>query len=165
MNTLKHIQAGHSPNIERKTPRYIFEGLQTTFDLDPCSGKEHCPAKEFCHKSYVLPQDGLLLPWSGRVWLNPPFARNVVGAWVAKAKQHNNAIVLVTSYFTSRWFQDNPPDGLLLLAKRPRYEGIVPKDKSTIEGRYASMLMSYGGECTEILSQAKLEGHFYTLGS
>jgi hypothetical protein len=157
----KHLSSGHSPNVNRYTPSDIFEGLGTKFDLDPCAPREDCPSKHWCANHITLPDDGLELPWSGKVWLNPPFSRGIVGQWTSKLKRHDNGIALVTTYFTSAWFQENAPDGLFLLAKRPRFEGIVAKDKSTIEGRYPSMLMSYGEECTEILQRAKLEGKFY----
>jgi hypothetical protein len=152
--------SGHSPNIERYTPREIFIGLNCLFSLDPCAPLEYCPSHDYCGERYILPQNGLELPWEGRVWLNPPFHRNEVKKWISKLAQHGDGIALVTSYFTSSWFQENPPDGLFLLADRPRY--IVPKkDSSTVTGRYPSMLMSYGADCTEILKYAKLKGHFY----
>lgn len=158
---MNHKAAGHSPNIKRNTPRLIFEGLNTKFDLDPCTPKEYCPAHDYCKRGYSLPeQDGLKLPWEGLVWLNPPFARGMIKPWIEKAKKHNNTICLVTSYFTSSWFHENPPDGVFLLAFRPKYE--VPKnDISTVEGLYASILMSYGIEATEILANATLEGTCY----
>lgn len=153
--------AGHSPNVHRYTPSYIFEGIGVKFDLDPCAPSQGCPSKEWCLNYFTLPQDGLELKWSGKVWLNPPFSRGIVGQWIGKLKRHDNGIALVTTYFTSRWFQENAPDGLFLLAKRPRFEGIVAKDKSTIEGRYPSMLCAYGTECVEILKNCSLQGHFY----
>ena len=160
---LKKLSAGHSPNIERYTPLEIFTELNTTFDLDVCAPppRIHCPSKEFCNEFFYKDGgDALEKEWFGRVWMNPPFERGEVGKWVKKLSDHGNGIAMVTSYFTSAWFQDNPPDGVLLLADRPRY--IVPKtDGSTVTERYPSMLMSYGKECCDILAHTNLKGHYY----
>jgi hypothetical protein len=59
---------------ERVTPRWIFEALGETFDLDPASpvdGGDVVPAAT----KYTRRDDGLVLPWSGFVWCNPPFSR------------------------------------------------------------------------------------------
>ena len=68
--------AEHEPCIgatdDWYTPRDIFDALGLTFDLDPCSpGPAHwVPAR----KIYTKEDDGLVQPWSGTVFMNPPFA-------------------------------------------------------------------------------------------
>lgn len=55
------------------------------------------------------PQDGLDQPWTGRVWCNPPYGRNV-GQWVKKA--HDTAsgggfvVMLLPARTDTRWFHD-----------------------------------------------------------
>ena len=39
------------------------------FDLDPCAA----PGWPTADEHYILPTDGLREPWTGRVWLNPPY--------------------------------------------------------------------------------------------
>jgi hypothetical protein len=53
------------------TPPEIFEALDLTFDLDPCSpGPSHwVPAR----KIYTVEDDGLAQPWEGLTFVNPPF--------------------------------------------------------------------------------------------
>lgn len=54
------------------TPPHIVEALGT-FDLDPCGA----PGHHLAGTTYQIDdgQDGLSLPWFGRVWLNPPYGR------------------------------------------------------------------------------------------
>jgi hypothetical protein len=53
------------------TPRFILDAIEP-FDLDPCAAPD--PGRRTAGTHYVLPQqDGLRLPWFGRVWLNPPY--------------------------------------------------------------------------------------------
>lgn len=55
------------------TPPYIVKALGT-FDLDPCAAPAPRPW-EFAPNNYDITQgqDGTVLPWSGRVWCNPPY--------------------------------------------------------------------------------------------
>jgi hypothetical protein len=66
-------QAPVGATVEWYTPPEVFERLGLTFDLDPCApaiGAEWIPAA----KRYAIEagDNGLWLPWIGRVWLNPP---------------------------------------------------------------------------------------------
>src|SRR4051794_31827362 len=52
-------------------------------DLDPAS----CPEAQGTVRAariYTAEDDGLVLPWFGRVFVNPPYARGAVDAFVAK---------------------------------------------------------------------------------
>jgi hypothetical protein len=58
---------------ERFTPRWIFDALGETFDLDPASPVEletFVPAA----RRYTREDDGLSQEWGGFVWCNPPFS-------------------------------------------------------------------------------------------
>jgi hypothetical protein len=58
---------------ERYTPRWIFEALGETFDMDPASpplGISQVPTTAVWTKD----DDGLTQPWHGFVWCNPPFS-------------------------------------------------------------------------------------------
>jgi hypothetical protein len=55
------------------TPEWVFDGLGITFDLDvaaPADGVPWLPAREH----YSVADDGLLQPWHGVVWCNPPYS-------------------------------------------------------------------------------------------
>jgi len=68
------------------TPSWIFEGMDFTFDIDvasPDGGLEWLPARKF----YTVADDGLLMPWEGYVWCNPPYSAPT--AWCRKWATHD----------------------------------------------------------------------------
>lgn len=82
------------------TPRWIFDALQITFDIDvasPPGGPPFTP----CHKYFSQLDDGLIQPWEGTVFLNPPFSDTT--PWVTKWLDHANGVILVPMS-KSRWF-------------------------------------------------------------
>lgn len=74
-------------------------------DTDPCSNERsivHAPLR------YQLPQDGLSLPWLGRVYCNPPYSDP--GPWVEKCMAHAQAsgdgvIACVIADPSTRWWR------------------------------------------------------------
>ena len=71
---------------EWATPRDLFEQLDAEFHftLDAASTDENA----LCEKHYTIDDDGLKQEWTGSVWLNPPYGREI-GAWMQKAAQSN----------------------------------------------------------------------------
>jgi len=63
------------------------------FDLDPCAAPPPRPW-DTADAHYSLEDNGLVLPWYGRVWMNPPYGR-CVGEWLVRMAEHNNGLALV----------------------------------------------------------------------
>lgn len=88
------------------TPPEMFTALGIPqFDLDPCSpGIGHwVPAKHI----YTKEDDGLVQPWFGTVFVNPPFGgRRSHVPWVLKFLKHANGICLVRAYTSADWFHE-----------------------------------------------------------
>ena len=73
------------------TPRHVLDALGS-FDLDPCAA----PVESgwlTADKHYRLPDDGMRLPWQGRVWCNPPYLN--VWAWLARLADHGSGTALI----------------------------------------------------------------------
>jgi len=82
------------------TPRWIFDALQLTFDIDvasPPNGPPNTPCREY----FTQLQNGLIQPWYGSVYLNPPFTD--ITPWVNKWLSHGNGVLLVP-FSKSKWF-------------------------------------------------------------
>lgn len=91
----------YKPNNDYYTPKWMFEKLALTFDLDvaaPEGGLPWIPAK----KSYSIKDDGLKQPWEGLVWMNCPYSQCV--PWVEKFMQHGNGIALLPTS-KAAWFK------------------------------------------------------------
>ena len=73
------------------TPPEIV-GALGHFDLDPCAAPDPRPWPT-ATVHVVPPTDGLLIPWVGRVWLNPPYG-DKLGAWLDKMGRHGCGIAL-----------------------------------------------------------------------
>jgi hypothetical protein len=74
------------------TPAWVFEGLGVTFDLDVASpehGLPWLPAKAY----YTAAEDGLLQPWHGLVWCNPPYSDP--GPWCHRWAKHSDGCLLI----------------------------------------------------------------------
>ncbi len=66
------------------TPPHIIQALGK-FDLDPCA-----PIKrpwEMAAEHYTIEDNGLMKPWNGRVWLNPPYGRETF-RWLSRLAEH-----------------------------------------------------------------------------
>jgi len=82
------------------TPRWIIDALGP-FDLDPAAADPRpwdCATTNWA--SHGLDRD-----WSGFVFLNPPFDRYVVGAWIARLAQHGRGICLTHARTEAGWFE------------------------------------------------------------
>ena len=82
------------------TPLSIVHALGA-FDLDPCGAPGHPTAA-----TIYTPEadgDGLVMPWHGRVWLNPPYGSQS-GAWLNKLADHGNGTALVFARTETRMF-------------------------------------------------------------
>jgi phage N-6-adenine-methyltransferase len=97
-----------SRSVEWTTPQAFFEVLdrQFHFTLDPCATSANAKCKRYFTKAH----DGLAQPWTGRVFMNPPYGRGI-GKWVKKAyeeSQHNAELVvcLLPARTDTRWWHD-----------------------------------------------------------
>jgi hypothetical protein len=79
------------------------------FDLDPCSSQT---ANEIIRATafFTADEDGLSRPWSGRLWMNPPYTNAAMNAFAAKLLGHYEqgdvtaAIMLTNNASDTGWF-------------------------------------------------------------
>lgn len=66
------------------------------------------------------------------VCLNPPYNRWGISRWIFKLSKHGRGEALVDTRIDTAWFQDYPPDELLLLCGRVRF--VEGKGSRTVFG-------------------------------
>lgn len=90
-----------------ETPQPFFDELdrEFQFNLDACA----LPENAKCSNYYTPEQDGLVQPWYGTVWCNPPYGRSV-WQWVDKAQREvtvggaETVVMLLPSRTDTIWF-------------------------------------------------------------
>jgi len=101
------------------TPPHIIKAIGP-FDLDPCAAPDPRPWPT-ADVHYTLPhQDGLALPWFGRVFCNPPYGPHAE-TWLAKLARHARGTALIFARTETDAFHEQVwrrADGLLFLHGR-----------------------------------------------
>src|SRR5262249_28447663 len=94
------------------------------FTLDACAQAHNAK----CVRYYSPIDDGLAQPWSGKVWMNPPYGRTI-GQWMRKAweasQQGATVVCLVPARVDTRSWHDYAKRGtVLFLRGRLKFGGI-----------------------------------------
>lgn len=98
-----------SDRTDWETPRDIFDRLDAFwhFDLDAAASDDNA----LCTDYFTVKDDGLAQSWAGRrVWLNPPYGRNVA-EWIRKAYEETRdgrtvVVALIPARTDTRWYHD-----------------------------------------------------------
>jgi DNA N-6-adenine-methyltransferase (Dam) len=139
------------------TPPHVFAALGCEFDLDVASpGQEltpWIPAKRFmtCH--------GLTAPWSGFVWMNPPFGpRNGTVPWLERFFAHGNGIALVPDRTSAPWWQLYAPRAELVLFVSPKIKFIDANGAPGSSPAQGTSLLAVGQQGCAALQRAATNG-------
>ena len=140
------------------SPRYIFDAMGVTFDLDvaaPRLGPRHVPAESWLCDT----MSGLSHDWYGFVWMNPPFGgRNGLVPWLGRFFAHRNGIALTPDRTSAPWWQDanRQADATLFIAGKVKFEkpdGSVGKSPGT-----GTTLFAAGDRAVEAFLRAEANG-------
>lgn len=149
------------------TPPEIVRELGP-FDLDPCAscsqahyegGSQGIGATRYCKCD-----DGLSKPWTGFVWMNPPYGMGI-GRWMARMARHGRGIALVFARTETAWFQEyvlRKADGVFFVAGRIRFyrpDGTAGK----YTGGAPSCFVAYGGSAAKRLRHFQMKGEYVSL--
>lgn len=102
--------ANNSGNNEWYTPAEFIEAavdVMGCIDLDPASNPIANKVVK-ADKYYTAEDNGLDKTWSGNVWLNPPYASDLIGKFadklISERENYKQAIVLVNNATETEWF-------------------------------------------------------------
>jgi phage N-6-adenine-methyltransferase len=108
--------ANSSAHHNWHTPPELLDALYArglAFDLDPCSptkDRRRAPVKAKAH--YVEDDDALGMVWHGRVFVNPPYGRDIV-RWIEKAQRSvierdaTFVLALVPARTETKWWHEH----------------------------------------------------------
>lgn len=136
------VEQAETTSDDYLTPRWVFDTLGLTFDLDVAAPpwETHVPAA----RKFTKADDGLNQRWEGRVWMNPPYSQATV--WADRFIAHRHGIALMpwakSAWCIRMW---NTADGIALPPIRFDFEG------GPI--RFMTLFAAFGDECVEALGQ------------
>lgn len=136
-------QAHESENIWF-TPKPMIEALGP-FDLDPCtvSFRPFHTAKK--HFEFDLGDNGLELPWSGDVWLNPPYGKQIM-PFIDKFISHKRGIMLIFARMGSEGVQKLIREGAYIFCLRKRLYFIQKHGLKSTNAGTDSILVFFDGK-------------------
>lgn len=144
------------------TPRWLLDTLGR-FDLDPC-----CPVGmpwSTADRHFTPLDNGLILRWDGRVWLNPPYGR-ALSAWLARMVAHGRGTALMFARTeTAAFFEYVWGAGSAALFVRGRLKFCDVAGTPANNAGAPSVLVAYGQDDAEILHDADIEGQFVEISS
>ena len=126
-------------SVEWYTPPELFDGLGLTFDLDPASPNPPVPWVPAPRHYW---ENGHLLPWDGRVWLNPPYGPAAV-PFIERMIAHKWGLLLIPARTETRIFQRAAKAADQIVFLRDRLHFVRPDGRQS-RASFASVLMTFG---------------------
>jgi len=98
MNNTTNIHFSSKTDLHA-TPQDFFDNLhrEFNFNLDVCATKDNAK----CATYFTKDDDGLAQIWTGNVWMNPPYGREIK-RWMKKANDSAKAGALVVCLVPAR---------------------------------------------------------------
>ena len=121
-----HVSHNSGEN-EWYTPPFIIEAARQAMggiDLDPASSAKAQEAVK-AGTCFTIDDDGLSKPWDGRIWLNPPYSKDLVSRFVDKLiyEAPEQACILVNNATETAWGQSllKDADAVCFISSRLKY--------------------------------------------
>jgi hypothetical protein len=166
--TRKGIGGHHSARARTDvwlTPPDIINALggPLSFDLDPCAAvNQPWPTAQ---QHFTVHDNGLLKPWTGRIWLNPPYSVNLIRRFLGRMAQHGNGISFIFARTETAHFQDfiwPVCDAVLFIDGRMNFH--LPDGRRAEKNAGApSILCAYGVDNADALAGSGIQGAFVPL--
>lgn len=142
------------------TPIKIIKSLGE-FDLDPCSPINR--PWDTAKNHFTVEDDGLLLPWEGRVWLNPPYSQ--LKSWLNKLCLHGDGIAMVLGRTDTNAFHDYVfphANSIFFFKGRITFYNVTGKLAKSNVGA-SSVLIAYNEYNSDKIEMSGLKGFHFPL--
>ena len=156
---------GHQSHVMGKdewlTPPEIIAALGP-FDLDPSSPIKRPWATAEHH--YTVIDNGLMQPWHGRVWCNPPYGAEAA-KWLERLAAHGRGTALIFARTETKMFVDHvwkKATALLFIYGRLHFHH-VDGTRAAANGGAPSVLIAYGEDDASRLKSCGLLGFFFPI--
>lgn len=166
----KGIGGHHSAksiSSEWATPPHVIEALggAGTFAVDPCAMVDQ--PWPCARQSFNRLDNGLGRRWTGNVYMNPPYSNVIIRSWLSRLVEHGNGIALIFARTeTDNFFEYVWTEATAVLFLRGRlffhYENGARAEHNS---GGPSVLIAYGDQEAERLSNCKLPGYFAYLAN
>lgn len=131
--SVPHVSHNSGENEWYTPPEYLeaARAVLGEIELDPASSKD-ANKRVQATKFYTRETDGLAKEWKGRVWMNPPYASDLIGKFTTKLTQHyikddiSEAVVLVNNATETTWFQEMANHATAIVLITPRIKFLSP---------------------------------------
>lgn len=151
--------------VEWLTPPEIIGALggADSFDLDPATPdvQPYPTAKA----RYTRADNGLMMPWFGRIWLNPPYTASEIGKWMGRLAGHGRGTALIFARTeTDAFFRYVWESAHALLFLRGRLNFHYPDGtRAKANSGAPTVLCAYGSDDADILAMCGIDGQFVPL--
>ena len=135
------------------TPPDLFEHYDRLyhFSLDVCATADNAK----CPHYFPPEQDGLLQPWRGTCWMNPPYHQAEIPKWIRKAYEESQRGAVVVALLPVRtgsaWYHEFvlPHAQVTFLRGRIKFAGM------TTNAMEDSMIAVFGVPCAQALGPVR----------
>jgi DNA N-6-adenine-methyltransferase (Dam) len=140
------------------TPAWIIAAVGP-FDLDPCAAD---PRPWDCAR-VNWSTHGLERDWFGTIYLNPPYSRYEVSAWVSKLARHNNGVALLHARTETEWFKPVWQHAAVILFLADRIHFHRPNGtREAANSGAPPVLAAFGDEAAQRLYRCGIGGALVT---
>ena len=163
---VKSLQGESMANEDWHTPPEFLEVVRKVhgvIDLDPASSPE---AQERVQAAnyFTKEQDGLSQPWHGKVFLNPPYSRGLIGKFVDKliaeldAGRVTAAIMLTNNCADTKWFAKAARAATATCFPRARIKFLTPAGKTVGSPPQGQAVFYFGPDPGPVFEQFRCVG-------
>lgn len=152
---MKNFNSNTNNHDEWLTPPDLLNMLGP-FDLDPCAPVER--PWPMAKNHYSREDDGLVKPWFGRIWLNPPYGRETF-RWIEKLSEHKSGLALIFARTETQGFHAQIWDkakAVFFFRGRLKFHYVTGEQGGAANA--PSCLVSYSEADTDSIKQAMENG-------